>query len=106
MLFRGGGIGHQELHNLLKPFATDAGLDQVVIPRYNLDGEEILDSRENSEDPDDLDIEDNGQQVLDSEDSEDTESDEETDEEELSSDEEWLEWYGPEDGDDEIEDVF
>ena len=88
MLFRGGRIGHQELHHLLKPFAMDAGLDQVVIPKYNLDGEEISDGRENSdEEPDeDLDIEDNGQQVLDAE--EDTESDEKTDEEELSSNEE------------------
>ncbi|KAE9389208.1 hypothetical protein BT96DRAFT_1025149 [Gymnopus androsaceus JB14] len=38
-LFRGGGIGHQHLRAFLKAFAEDAGLNDQVLPRYHSDWE-------------------------------------------------------------------
>ncbi|KAK7435190.1 hypothetical protein VKT23_019760 [Stygiomarasmius scandens] len=41
MLFLGGGVGHQHLIDYLKPFATEAGLDEQILPQYDSDGEEV-----------------------------------------------------------------
>ena len=103
MLFRGGGIGHQELHEFLKPFATDVKLDDVVIPIYDSNGDEIPASRDDSEEFDDEIEDSNDNQPGHGDDTSDLDEPETSEEEDLSTDEEWLDLYGPEDGDDGID---
>ncbi|THV02869.1 hypothetical protein K435DRAFT_962835 [Dendrothele bispora CBS 962.96] len=108
MLFRGGGIGHQELHDLLEPLSIDAGLDKLAIPRYDLDGEEVLDSEEpeefdGSESVEEIQELDKHELNVEEETEEIEETEEVEDESSWTDDEEWLEWYGPEDGDDGVE---
>ncbi|KAF5335262.1 hypothetical protein D9758_016235 [Tetrapyrgos nigripes] len=96
MLFRGGGIGHQELHGLLKDFATDAGLDKLILPTYDSEGNEVEAVVEESEDEHE-EVEEyrpgGGQADDESERSA-------SEDEDLGSEEEWFEKMGPEDGDD------
>ncbi|THU89276.1 hypothetical protein K435DRAFT_865459 [Dendrothele bispora CBS 962.96] len=99
MLFRGGGIGHQELHEILQPFASDAGIDDLTLPIYDSDGNEV-------EQEDGVGSDEEAGETLDYSDLENQLSDQEQDESEgtedesSGSDEEWFEEYGPEDGDD------
>jgi hypothetical protein len=97
MLFRGGGPGHQELYEYLRPFAIDAGVDKVQLPAYDSDGEVIEGEQLDTvldEDSEDIDNAEQSCEVLDS----DEEAEEE--EEDALSDNEWFEDLGPEDGDD------
>ncbi|THU78115.1 hypothetical protein K435DRAFT_769680 [Dendrothele bispora CBS 962.96] len=98
MLFRGGGIGHQELHEHLQPFYVDAGLDNLVLPVYDSDGEEVQfdDPGEGSLDgssDEDVEVEGTDHAILTDEENEGEDSEEEL------SDGEWMENLGPEDGD-------
>ncbi|KAJ3832063.1 hypothetical protein F5878DRAFT_671301, partial [Lentinula raphanica] len=101
MLFRGGGVGHQELHEYLQPFALDAGLDVLVLPEYDSDGQEVAVDEGDMKGSDSDSSE--GSQDLDNDDTEiEDESDVELsdDEEAILSDNEWFENLGPEDGED------
>ena len=53
MRFRGGGVGHPQFHEYLRHFEKDAGLDAQVLPRYDVNGEEITPFSNGEDDPGD-----------------------------------------------------
>ncbi|THU86023.1 hypothetical protein K435DRAFT_805422 [Dendrothele bispora CBS 962.96] len=98
MLFIGGGIGHQELHENLRTFAVDAGLEDLDLPDYDSDGNEI--GLGDDLEPE-VDVDEDLEDFLPMGEQSDIGSQESSEEEELEqSDEEWLDCFGPEDGDD------
>ncbi|KAE9405615.1 hypothetical protein BT96DRAFT_876633 [Gymnopus androsaceus JB14] len=99
MLFSGGGVGHQHLHEYLQPFAIDTGLVDQNLPTYDSDGNTIDGSDDEIQsdigdgegmDNDEEDIGCSGDKESDPDDPDDLENDNEA-------------WLGPEDGEERVD---
>ncbi|KAK7465385.1 hypothetical protein VKT23_005363 [Stygiomarasmius scandens] len=114
MLFLGSGIGHQHLFDYLEPFADDAELDDLELPKYSSDGEEFSAVEAEISSKDEDFNSDGGVQDRNSDTDTDLESEAENDQAVLGSDESDAEYsdeefeLGPEDGEapDEGDDEF